>query len=84
MALQKNITLKTGVVATYTRIKSITKNIDLDRGIESIVMLEHFFTNDTTKEPLDLSQEYIQEVYSFSDAYTNLKLIEKYSNAIDC
>jgi hypothetical protein len=84
MALQKNITLKTGVVATYTRIKSITKNIDLDRGIESIVMLEHYLTNDTTKSPVELSQEHMPVVYSFAEAYTVLKTLEKYAGAGDC
>lgn len=84
MALQKNIELKTGVISIYTRIKSITKNIDVSRGVESIVSLEHYLTNDTTKQPVELSREHIPVVYSFAEAYTILKLIEKYSNAIDC
>lgn len=84
MALQKNLTLNTGVIATYTRIKSLTKNIDLDRGLETIVSIEHFLTNDTSKDPLDLSQEYIIPVYSFTDAYIQLKFLEKYSEAQDC
>ena len=84
MALQKNIELKTGVISIYTRIKSITKNIDLSRGVESIVALEHFLTSDTTKSPVELSQEHMPVVYSFAEAYTVLKTLEKYSNALDC
>ncbi len=84
MALQKNIELKTGVISIYTRIKSITKNIDLSRGVESIVALEHFLTNDTTKSPVELSQEHMPVVHSFAEAYTVLKTLEKYSNALDC
>lgn len=84
MALQKNIELKTGVISIYTRIKSITKSIDASRGVESIVSLEHYLTNDTTKQPVELSQEHIPVVYSFAEAYTVLKTLEKYAGAGDC
>jgi hypothetical protein len=83
MALQKQIELKSGVVTNYHRIKSITKSKDVSRGVESIVTIDHFVSDDTSKEPVTNSSEFIAEVYSFTDAYNFIKQLPKYDGAID-
>lgn len=86
MAIQKNIELENGVMASYIRIKSILKNNDLSRGVESILSVEYYL-NDTirlNKKPISTENYYIQEVQTFSDAYIELKKLNKFSGAIDC
>ena len=84
MALQKNIELENGVTISYSRIKTLEKNIDKSRGLESIVSIEHFLTSDTSKKPVEISEEFVKIVYSFTDAYIELKKLPRFIDSIDC
>jgi hypothetical protein len=87
MGLLKKTELDTGLEAEYFNIYSLTKNLDISRGVETIVTMSVYKDQSARlNEKKEIKKEIflINHVFSFSDAYTELKKLFFFQGATDC
>jgi exoribonuclease II len=82
MALKLELDTNIGIKADYLKIKAIH-----NEGMESTVQIQVYVSKDArdlNAQPIQYLERRIPKVFSFSDAYTELKKVNGFEIALDC